>query len=91
MSNVFKFSQALREVRIHLCQSSASSEGVRNFIQKYYVNLKKLNPSTPILIRECSNVEPKLWARYEFGKESHMPLTNMNSEQVVQALEKLAK
>lgn len=36
----------------------------REFIEKHYVELKKANPSLPILIRECSDVQPKLWARY---------------------------
>lgn len=36
----------------------------REFIEKYYVELKSNNPKFPILIRECSGVEPKLWARY---------------------------
>lgn len=28
------------------------------------MELKKANPDLPILIRECSEVQPKLWARY---------------------------
>lgn len=36
----------------------------RDFISQHYVALKKVNPNTPILIRECSNVEPKIFARY---------------------------
>lgn len=36
----------------------------RDFIEKRYVELKKANPELPILIRECSDVQPKLWARY---------------------------
>lgn len=28
------------------------------------MELKKANPDLPILIRECSDVHPKLWARY---------------------------
>ncbi|KAM5300834.1 NADH dehydrogenase [ubiquinone] 1 alpha subcomplex subunit 2 isoform 2-T2 [Glossophaga mutica] len=54
----------LREIRIHLCQRSPGSQGVRDFIEKRYVELKKANPDLPILIRECSEVQPKLWARY---------------------------
>uniref|UniRef100_A0A8D2DR65 NADH dehydrogenase [ubiquinone] 1 alpha subcomplex subunit 2 n=1 Tax=Sciurus vulgaris TaxID=55149 RepID=A0A8D2DR65_SCIVU len=54
----------LREIRIHLCQRSPGSQGVRDFIEKHYVTLKKANPGLPILIRECSDVQPKLWARY---------------------------
>jgi NADH dehydrogenase (ubiquinone) 1 alpha subcomplex subunit 2 len=91
MSKLFRFSGAVREVRIHLCQKSVSSAGVRAFIEKNYVDLKRLNPLTPILIRECSDVEPKLWARHEFGHEKSLSLTNMNESQVLNALENIAK
>ncbi|XP_054024517.1 NADH dehydrogenase [ubiquinone] 1 alpha subcomplex subunit 2 isoform X2 [Dryobates pubescens] len=57
--------RGLRELRIHLCQRSPGSRGVREFIEQHYVTLKKANPDFPILIRECSGVQPKLWARYE--------------------------
>ncbi|KAI6186560.1 Sodium/solute symporter family and Sodium/solute symporter, subgroup family-containing protein [Aphelenchoides besseyi] len=53
---------ALRELRIHLCQKSASSNGVRAFIEHDYVPLKKNNRDFPILIRECSGINPKIWA-----------------------------
>lgn len=36
----------------------------RDFINKHYVQIKQGNPKTPILIRECSGVQPRLWARY---------------------------
>ena len=36
----------------------------RNFIESEYVAVKQANPTFPILIRECSNVEPKIYARY---------------------------
>lgn len=31
--------------------------------------MKHHNPHTPILIREASGVEPRVYARYEFGRE----------------------
>lgn len=36
----------------------------REFVNKHYVQIKQANPKTPILIRECSGVQPRLWARY---------------------------
>uniref|UniRef100_A0A9L0IX44 NADH dehydrogenase [ubiquinone] 1 alpha subcomplex subunit 2 n=1 Tax=Equus asinus TaxID=9793 RepID=A0A9L0IX44_EQUAS len=72
----------LREIRIHLCQRSPGSQGVRDFIEKRYVELKKANPDLPILIRECSDVQPKLWARYGMSggsRESHLRRTASNS------------
>ena len=33
-----------REMRLHLCQSSAASQGAREFVEKHYVPLKQNNP-----------------------------------------------
>ncbi|EGW09254.1 NADH dehydrogenase [ubiquinone] 1 alpha subcomplex subunit 2 isoform X1 [Cricetulus griseus] len=78
---------ALREIRIHLCQRSPGSQGVRDFIQQRYVDLKKAHPGLPILIRECSEVQPKLWARYAFGQEKNVSLNNLSADEVTRALE----
>ncbi|NXB53413.1 NDUA2 dehydrogenase, partial [Leucopsar rothschildi] len=75
--------RGLRELRIHLCQRSAGSQ--------HYVTLKKANPNFPILIRECSGIQPKLWARYEFGKEKSIPLNNLTADEVGKALESVVK
>lgn len=77
----------LREIRIHLCQRSPGSQGVRDFIQQRYVELKKAHPSLPILIRECSEVQPKLWARYAFGQEKNVSLNNLSADEVTRAVE----
>ncbi|CAD0111057.1 unnamed protein product, partial [Aureobasidium uvarum] len=39
--------------------------------------MKKANPHTPILIREALEVEPRVWARYDFGKEKSASLKGM--------------
>ncbi|KAI5612722.1 NADH dehydrogenase [ubiquinone] 1 alpha subcomplex subunit 2 [Silurus asotus] len=80
-------SKNLREIRLHLCQTSAGSQGVRDFVQQHYVTLKKANPEFPILIRECSGVQPRLWARYALGKEQSVSLDNMSVDQVAKVLE----
>lgn len=82
--------QHLKELRIHLCQRSPSSQGVREWVEKYYVDMKKANPKFPILIRECSNVNPVVYARYEFGRESSAALFNLNSQQVNQTIQEMA-
>ncbi|NXD54431.1 NDUA2 dehydrogenase, partial [Corvus moneduloides] len=83
--------RGMRELRIHLCQRSPGSRGVREFIEQHYVTLKKANPNFPILIRECSGVQPKLWARYEFGKEKSIALNNLTVDEVGKALESVVK
>ncbi|XP_019327821.1 PREDICTED: NADH dehydrogenase [ubiquinone] 1 alpha subcomplex subunit 2 [Aptenodytes forsteri] len=62
-----------------------------DFIEQHYVTLKKANPDFPILIRECSGVQPKLWARFEFGKEKSVPLNNLTVDEVAKALENIVK
>lgn len=85
-----KLGSHIKELRILLCQTSKSSEGVRNFIKQQYVPLKKNNPKLPVLIRECSSIEPKLYARYEFGIERCEQLSNLKSEEVLERLQYLA-
>ncbi|EZA55808.1 hypothetical protein DMN91_012072 [Ooceraea biroi] len=85
-----KFGKHLKELRIHLCQTSKSSQGVRDFIEQQYVPLKKSNPRFPVLVRECSAIEPKLYARYEYGVERCVPLSNLKSEDVLGRIRELA-
>lgn len=57
-------SRVFGEARAHTGRAGRSLRPRRDFIEKRYVELKKANPDLPILIRECSDVQPKLWARY---------------------------
>jgi len=41
--------------------------------------MKAKNPHTPILIREALDIEPKVWARFEYGKEKMVPLKGRSS------------
>ena len=82
-------SSALREIRLHLCQKSAASAGVRDFVSKHYVNLKTENPKLPFLIRECSGITPRVWARFAYGEERSQDLTNQNAEQVLNSIKSL--
>ncbi|KAM8958350.1 NADH dehydrogenase [ubiquinone] 1 alpha subcomplex subunit 2-like [Lycaon pictus] len=78
---------ALREIRVHLCQCSPGSQGVREFIEKHYVELKKATPDLPILTSECSDVQPKLWARYAFAQERNVSLNSLSADQVTRAVD----
>ncbi|XP_075238787.1 uncharacterized protein LOC142334551 [Convolutriloba macropyga] len=81
----------VKEFRLHLCQTSSSSAGVRNFIEQHYVPLKVANPHMPIMVRECSGVVPRVYARYNLGVERSVELTDMNSNQVLSSIQNLAK
>ncbi|XP_065058051.1 NADH dehydrogenase [ubiquinone] 1 alpha subcomplex subunit 2-like [Rhopilema esculentum] len=84
-------SKTVRELRIHLCQRSPSSQGVRDFVEQHYIGIKNANPDLPVLIRECSGIQPKLFARFDFGKESSVYLTDKSSSEVLQAVEQISK
>ncbi|XP_071787559.1 NADH dehydrogenase [ubiquinone] 1 alpha subcomplex subunit 2-like [Asterias amurensis] len=87
---VRRLPQHLKELRIHLCQRSPASQGVREWVETSYVDLKKANPKFPILIRECSGVQPKIYARYEYGRETSASLENFTSQQVADTLGTMA-
>ncbi|KAL3282101.1 hypothetical protein HHI36_005299 [Cryptolaemus montrouzieri] len=86
-----RFAPRLRELRIHLCQTGAASKGVRDFIEQHYVTLKQANPKFPILIRECSGVQPKVWARYEKGVEESVSLKDLSASEVMSKIASLSK
>lgn len=77
-----KFSPALKEIRIHLCPRGPTSNATRQFIDKYYVGIKKQNPDLPILVRECTGIEPMIWFRFEYNKEVNAPLNNLSADQI---------
>ncbi|XP_005103977.1 NADH dehydrogenase [ubiquinone] 1 alpha subcomplex subunit 2 [Aplysia californica] len=84
-----KVGKHLKELRFHVCLKSPASQGLREFLEQSYVPFKQQNPKFPFLVRECSNVQPKVYARYEFGRESSLPLSNMNTGQIMKAVESL--
>ncbi|KAI8125164.1 hypothetical protein FF38_00358 [Lucilia cuprina] len=86
-----KMSPKLKELRIHLCQTGEASKGAREYVERFYPTLKKDNPELPILIRECSGVQPRLWARYALGKETSVPLTNQSAQDIQKQVEAVGK
>ena len=84
-------SSALRELRLHLCQKSSASAGARDFVSKHYSSLKTEQPRLPVLVRECSGMAPRLWARYSFGQERSEDLSGKSADEVMAVLKKLAE
>lgn len=57
--------------------TSSSHDANRSFLTRAYPTMKHHNPHTPILIREAMNIQPRVFARYEFGKEKMADLQGM--------------
>lgn len=84
-------SRNLKELRFLFCQTSPASSETREFVHRNYKDLKTLNPKFPILIRECSGIEPQIWARYDMGCERCVSLDGLKEAEINKKLEELVK
>ncbi|KAI1122212.1 thioredoxin-like protein [Nemania abortiva] len=90
MSSKYAFTKALKEVRFLFCQGETSA-ATRTFLTRAYPTMKKNNPHTPILMREAAGTIPKVYARYEFGKEKSQSLEGMTDKQIEDTVATLVK
>ncbi|ORX98995.1 NADH dehydrogenase, alpha subcomplex, subunit 2, partial [Basidiobolus meristosporus CBS 931.73] len=86
-----QLSQHIKELRIHFCQKSPASSGLREYVAKNYASLKESNPKVPILIREAAGVDARIFARYGFGQEKKVVLNNLKPQEIEKALETLVQ
>ncbi|CEJ59638.1 NADH-ubiquinone oxidoreductase 10.5 kDa subunit [Penicillium subrubescens] len=91
MSGKYVFSKGLKELRFLFCQSSEQSAATRSFLNRAYPTMKKHNPHTPILMREASGTEPRVFARYELGKETQEALSGLSDSQIEERITTLVK
>ncbi|EPE02758.1 nadh-ubiquinone oxidoreductase 105 kda subunit [Ophiostoma piceae UAMH 11346] len=91
MSAKYAFTKSLKEVRFLFCQTGSKSEGLRTFINRSYPTMKKNNPNVPILIREAQGTLPKVYARYDLGKETSKPLEGLTEKQIEEVVTQLVK
>lgn len=84
-------SRGVQELRVHLCQTSKGSSGVRDFIAGHYLQLKEANPALPVLVREASGIKATVTARFPFGKEKTVAVEGLDAKQVGEAIEKLSQ
>lgn len=42
-----------------------------------YEEIKQKNPETPFIVRECTNAQPSVMARYDFGIEKRVYVHNL--------------
>ncbi|KAK4635399.1 NADH-ubiquinone oxidoreductase [Fulvia fulva] len=80
MSGKYAFTKALKELRFHHCQTSEHSNALRSFLTRAYPTMKKNNPHTPIMLREALGIEPRVFARYEFGREKMVELKGLDDK-----------
>mmetsp|Transcript_692 Transcript_692/g.1648 ORF Transcript_692/g.1648 Transcript_692/m.1648 type:complete len:118 (+) Transcript_692:272-625(+) len=91
MSWKARLSVALNELRVVYCTKSGSSEGTRDFLKKYYPELKTLNPGLPIYVRPCDGVDAKVLARYERGVYEAQDVNGKSAEGILNVVKELAE
>ncbi|KAL2269035.1 hypothetical protein VTJ83DRAFT_3881 [Remersonia thermophila] len=91
MSGRYAFAKGLKELRFLFCQTGDHSAATRSFLTRAYPIMKKNNPAIPILLREAQGTLPKVYARYEFGKEKSESLEGLSDKQIEDAVTKLVK
>ncbi|KAK2765024.1 hypothetical protein FQN54_008723 [Arachnomyces sp. PD_36] len=91
MSAKYAFTKSLKEIRFLFCHSSPHSEPVRTFLQRAYPTMKKNNPHVPIMMREATGTEPRIFTRYEFGKEKQELLSGLTDKEIEQRVTTLVK
>ena len=79
----------VKELRFILSQTSTKSIGMKDWLNKNFVELKKANPDTLFLIRECKDVDPIISARYDFGAERKFICEYATNEEVEDIVSKL--
>ncbi|KAJ5919160.1 NADH-ubiquinone oxidoreductase 10.5 kDa subunit [Penicillium verhagenii] len=91
MSGKYVFTKSLKELRFLFCQTSEQSAATRSFLNRAYPTMKKHNPHTPILMREASGSVPRVFARYELGKETQEALSGLSDAQIEERITHLVK
>ncbi|KAI5286691.1 hypothetical protein KEM54_006586 [Ascosphaera aggregata] len=84
MASKYAFGSGLKELRFLLCHSSQHSEATRQFLKRAYPTMKKNNPYIPVLVREAFDTKPRVFARYELGKEKQESLLGLSQQEIEQ-------
>ncbi|KAJ6122089.1 hypothetical protein N7512_004554 [Penicillium capsulatum] len=91
MSGKYVFTKGLKELRFLFCQTSEQSAATRSFLNRAYPTMKKHNPHTPIMMREASGTVPRVFARYDLGKEKQEALAGLSDSQIEERITNLVK
>jgi len=72
----------MQELRVHFCDTSPASAGVRSFLSKNYPQIVKLNPRLPMDARYAEGVKASAYVRYDWGVEETVELDGLSEDAV---------
>ncbi|KAI5307803.1 hypothetical protein KEM55_007377 [Ascosphaera atra] len=91
MASKYAFATGLKELRFLFCHTSQHSAATRDFLKRAYPTMKKNNPYIPVLMREAFGTQPRVFARYEFGKEKQENLLGLSDQEIEKVVSALVK
>eukprot|EP00168_Porphyra_purpurea_P001342 TRINITY_DN11665_c0_g1_i1.p1 TRINITY_DN11665_c0_g1~~TRINITY_DN11665_c0_g1_i1.p1 ORF type:complete len:136 (+),score=21.76 TRINITY_DN11665_c0_g1_i1:55-408(+) len=79
----------MQEIRFLFSMNNTASSGVRNFTYKNYQLIQELNPRLPFIIRTGESDTARIFARYDFGKETEVVVEGLSEEEVEEKVREL--
>ncbi|XP_067951056.1 large ribosomal subunit protein mL43-like [Watersipora subatra] len=77
----------LKRLTVQFCKEEARSQGVREFMEKDFVDFARNNQSVAMYAQVRRHRNPSLVAEYLNGKTHIIPIGNQTSEQVIEWLD----
>ena len=63
----------------------------RQYVQNNYLDIKKQNPEFPFIVRECTNAQPTIMARYDYGVEKRVYVPDLSEQDVDNVVKELVE
>jgi len=83
---------SVREIRVHFDPAESgnlANAALRTYVLDNYHLAKAANPDLPILVREATDVTPKVYVRYDKGVERSQVITPKDASSISTIFDKL--
>ncbi|KAG2382338.1 hypothetical protein C9374_005540 [Naegleria lovaniensis] len=78
-----KLSKNVHQLMFYFCPKNGQSQGVRDFLQTNYSDIKALNPYTGLLIRETPDIEePFVMVERHYGVREKKDVKNLTASDI---------
>ncbi|KAL9654061.1 hypothetical protein ABK040_011605 [Willaertia magna] len=85
-----KVSKNVHQLIFYFCPKNTQSNGVREFIVKNYSEIKALNPSTGLLVRETPEVDPFIMVERHFGAREKKDVKDFTKEDIEKLIKEIS-
>eukprot|EP01087_Luapelamoeba_hula_P023807 TRINITY_DN8837_c0_g1_i1.p2 TRINITY_DN8837_c0_g1~~TRINITY_DN8837_c0_g1_i1.p2 ORF type:complete len:122 (-),score=16.61 TRINITY_DN8837_c0_g1_i1:133-498(-) len=86
-----RLSTNMQEMRFHVCPTSASSQGTRDFLTSNWASFRMLNPRFPIFVRDATGLKASVLVRYDWNVEKRVDVEGYSKEQLETTIKELVE